>query len=108
MENFTSVAAFAAETALGGIAIALWVLATAMDIASTTIALQRPGTKEANPLVRWTMEKLGTGWVVVNAMISMALMFALISYGGPAGSTVLIVLAIARMFIAARNAKIGR
>jgi len=48
-------------TALIAVAIVLLGLA---DVVTTALVLDRGG-KEANPLMRWLMDKLGNGWMVV-------------------------------------------
>lgn len=49
--------------------IALAVAALA-DVVTTVRALKRPGTREANPVIRFFMRHLGRGWVVAKLAIT--------------------------------------
>lgn len=51
-------------------ALIAFALAQLADIVSTTKALQSGGTREANPAVRWIMERFGRGWIVLKVVVS--------------------------------------
>ena len=40
------------------------------DIVSTTKALKSGVTREANPVVRWMMDRFGRGWIVLMVVVS--------------------------------------
>ena len=58
---------------------ALLVLASLLDAATTVYALRQSGTREANPVMRWVMGKLGTvpALLVIKAVPLLALFYAL-------------------------------
>ena len=50
-------------------AMVCYVLAQLADVYTTERAL-RAGAREANPVVKWLMEKLGRGWIVAKLLIA--------------------------------------
>lgn len=53
------------------IGLVLYALASIADVVTTERGLARGGV-EANPVIRWFMERLGRGWIVFKLVLSLA------------------------------------
>ncbi|WP_081285260.1 DUF5658 family protein [Tritonibacter mobilis] len=51
-------------------ALIAFALAQLADIVSTTKALKSSDTREANPVVRWMMDRFGRGWIILKVVVS--------------------------------------
>lgn len=49
------------------------IIAALLDVITTVKVLKLPDTYEANPIIRWFMDKLGSGWIVVKLALTLAI-----------------------------------
>jgi len=82
----------------------LFILSQLADVWSTAYALDR-GAVEANPAIRWLMDRLGKGWIA--AKIAVATLGASV-LSLAAGDVGVLIVALVFFGIAARNYRLGK
>ncbi|MBR9837016.1 MAG: hypothetical protein GYB50_03875 [Rhodobacteraceae bacterium] len=83
-------------------ALALYAAAAVADVITTVRGLERGGV-EANPVIRWFMERLGHGWIVFKLALTAAIAFYAVSHGYVA---VVFVLAVITGLVAWHNTRV--
>lgn len=86
----------------------LLVILQALDAWSTLRALKRPGTIEANPVMRWLMDKIGDLEVmlVLKVAACVAIWFAVMGLPADLGALLLIVCALPYIWAIRGNLKL--
>lgn len=84
-------------------AIIAMFIAQLADIVTTRNALGRPGTYEANPVIRFLMSRFGAGWVIVKALVAVTCVVVAHQYQA---EWVIWVVAGVTGFVAYRNARL--
>lgn len=82
----------------------LFILSQLADVWSTAYALDR-GEVEANPAIRWLMDRLGKNWVAAKIGIASAGASVLSLAAGDVG---VLIVALVFFGIAARNYRLGK
>lgn len=49
------------------------ILTALLDVITTVKVLKLPNTYEANPIIKWFMDKLGSGWILVKLGLTAAI-----------------------------------
>jgi len=75
------------------------------DVVTTIGALDRPGVREANPVIRWLMDRLGRAWWAPKIALAAAVTYGL--WAADAGVALALVGAVYAVIVA-QNYKLGR